>query len=273
MTEDPSALQMRRSLDAAMSCYAAARFGEAVRIFDDVLPRLVSPEMPELWYLYGDALARTGRLEEAAKALTKAVQLAPEFWAAWGSLGGVYGGMDQSERARDALVRATRALDDPKVWSNLGVIERKLGNPEAAIACFQRAIATDPSLASAWHNLGNAWRDLGAWDDAVACFERIVELRPDNARDWMDLGVAYEGAKRRTEARQAFEHALALDAEHVDATYNLAMWHLTEGDVRRTRAWYRRLKTLDAASAREFADFVARRAGVSAEEGDRLLSA
>ena len=51
----------------AMACYVAGRFEEAARIFGDVLPRIVSPKLPGAWELYGEALARLGRLEDAAK--------------------------------------------------------------------------------------------------------------------------------------------------------------------------------------------------------------
>ena len=274
MTQDPVVRGIHRSFDAAIACYNAGRFEEAARIFGDVLPRIVSPRLPGAWWLYGQALAQMGRLEEAAKALTEAVGLAPDDWTAWGSLGGAYAALDRPERARDALLRATQLhQDDAGLWSDLGVIERRLGRSQAAITCYQRAIATDPNYAPAWRNLGNAWRHADAWDDAIGCYERLVELRPDNARDWVDLVVAYAGAKRRGEARKAFEQALALDPDHVDATYNLAMWHLLEGDPRRTRAWYRRLKSLSLASAREIAESVARAMRVSAEEADEFMSA
>jgi Flp pilus assembly protein TadD len=274
MSEDPAALEIRRSVDAAMACYVAGRFEEAARIFGDVLPRIVSPMLPGAWELYGDALVHLGRLEEAAKALSEAVHLAPNVWTAWRSLGGVHVGLDQPERARDALLRATQLhQDDAELWSNLGVVERKLGKSGAAITCYERAIATDPNYAPAWRNLGNVRRDADEWDDAIRCYERLVELRPGNARDWVDLGVAYAGARKRADARKAFEQALAVDTDHVDATYNLAMWHLTEGDPRRTRAWYRRLKSLSLASAREMAELVASKMGGPPEEADGFLSA
>lgn len=273
ISADATGLEIRRSIDAAFACYLADRFEEAARIFGDVLPRIISPELPAAWAFYGEALGRIGRLEEAAAALAKTVALAPEDWRTWGNLGGVYFSLDRQEKARDCLLRATQLHEDADSWSKLGVVERRLGKSEAAIQCYQRAIATDPSYPSAWRNLGNVWRDAHAWDDAIACYERLVELRPDNARDWIDLGAAYAGAKRAVEARKAFVQALAIDPAHVDATYNIALWHLLEGDAVRTRAWYRYLKSLSLASAREFAELVARAMGGQAEVADGYLSA
>jgi tetratricopeptide (TPR) repeat protein len=264
---------IRRAIDAALACHLADRFEEAARIFGDVLPRIVSPELPAAWVFYGEALRRIGRLEEAAAALTKAVTLAPEDWLTWGNLGGVYFFLDRQEKARDCLLRATQLHEDADLWSKLGVVERRLGQSEAAIQCYQRAIATDPNYPAAWRNLGNVWRDALAWDDAIVCYERLVELRPDNARDWVDLGVAYAGAKKGSEARRAFVRALAIDPAQVNATYNLALWHLLEKDTVRTRAWYRYLKRLSLASAREFAELVTRATGTPVEVADGYLSA
>jgi Flp pilus assembly protein TadD len=275
MTEDRGGLDVRRLLQAAMACYAADRFDEAARMFGDVLPRITSPKLPEAWNCYGQALVHTGRLEEAVEALVEAVKLAPEDWRVWETLGGVYFALDRPERARDALLRATQLnRDDAELWSKLGVVERKLGKPDMATACYQRAIATDPSCAPAWRNLGNVWReDTQKWDEAIRCYKRLVELRPENARDRLDLGVAYAGARMRAEARLSFEQALELERDHIDATYNLAMWHLQESDPPRVRAWYRRLKSLSLASAQEFAEFVASKSKGSPEEADHYLSA
>jgi len=274
MTQDSAGLEIRRSLDAAVACYVAGRFEEAARIFGDVLPRIVSPPLASAWSLYGDALVRTGRLNDAVDVFVKTVGLTPDDWTAWRSLGGVYVTLDRPEEARDALLRATQLhQEDAELWSNLGVIERKLGKPEAATTCYQRAISSDSSYAPAWRNLGNVRRDAHEWDEAIRCYRRLVELRPENARDWIDLGVAYAGGRMRAEARSAFEQALVLEPDQVDATHNLVMWHLLEGDPPRVRAWFRRLKSLSLASAREFAEFVASKMEGSPEEADGFLSA
>jgi Flp pilus assembly protein TadD len=262
---------LRRSLDAAIACYIAGRHEEAARIFSDVLPCLASPVMAEAWSFYAECLVHLGRLEEAEKALLEAVRLGPDEWKPWMSLGEVYVSLDRPGRARDALLRATQLNDgDAQLWSNFGVVERRLGRPQAALACYQRAIAADPNFPPAWRNLGNVRLDAGAVDEAIHCYERLVELRPSNAGDWSTLGCAYVRAKRPDDARKTFERAVELDPDDVDATYNLMMSYCDAGDGR-ARTWYRRLKTLSVASAREFAETAARGMGISLEALDANL--
>lgn len=70
MTWQPNDGTFHATLEAGFACYRAERFEEAARILGDILPTIVSPQVPEAWWLYGDALAHIGRLEEAAAALT-----------------------------------------------------------------------------------------------------------------------------------------------------------------------------------------------------------
>jgi hypothetical protein len=54
-----------------------------------------------------------------------------------------------------------------------------LGEPAAAIAHYQRALALEPSFADYHMNLGNAQRDLARLPDAVAGYERALALQPE----------------------------------------------------------------------------------------------
>jgi len=266
--------RIRRGLDAACECFAAERYQEAASILADVLPPIVScGAHAGLWSMYGQSLVHLESFEAAAAAFRRAVELDPECGESWRYLGGVLRTLDRLSEARDALLRATQLLpDDPEAWSNFGVVLRALGDSERALTCYQHAIATDPGFVLAWRNLGNLHRDADRWADAINCYERVLELREGQARDWNDLGVAYSGMRRKDEARHAWEEALRCEPADVDATYNLAMWHLLNGsEPRRIRAWYRRLKQLSAASAREVMADVARAMGTSIEEAERYF--
>lgn len=59
-----------------------------------------------------------------------------------------------------------------------GLAQKSLGNARAAAEAFERAIALDPSLASAWFDLGTAYLDLGEPQKAVATLHRFVAANP-----------------------------------------------------------------------------------------------
>jgi tetratricopeptide (TPR) repeat protein len=50
---------------------------------------------------------------------------------------------------------------------------------EAAIGCYDQALALDPSLAAAHSNRGAALAALNRCDEALASFDRAISLRPD----------------------------------------------------------------------------------------------
>ena len=55
----------------------------------------------------------------------------------------------------------------------------------------------------------------------VAFWSDTVRKSPQSARAWNNLGFAYQQEERTDEARAAYEHALALDPEHIRARINL----------------------------------------------------
>jgi len=104
--------------------------------------------------LYGDALVRTGQLEEAVNVFLKTVELAPDDWTPgdrW--VASTLPSIDQKEPVTLFFGPRSCIKTTAELWSNLGVIERKLGKSESATRCYQRAISTDPSYAPAWRNL------------------------------------------------------------------------------------------------------------------------
>jgi tetratricopeptide (TPR) repeat protein len=76
-------------------------------------------------------------------------------------------------------------------WYNRGLIQRKLGQTEGAIADFTRAIALDSTHANSLRQRGHCHRDMGNSEAALADFTRAIELRPDDASLRDDRGVVY----------------------------------------------------------------------------------
>ncbi|MGG2383078.1 tetratricopeptide repeat protein, partial [Salmonella enterica] len=46
-------------------------------------------------------------------------------------------------------------IDQPRVWLNLGHVEKTLGNQADAITAYRRALAHSPALGEAWWSLAN----------------------------------------------------------------------------------------------------------------------
>ena len=68
---------------------------------------------------------------------------------------------------------------------NLGNIYSQLGDHEAAMDCFRKATACEPSRSHYWFNLGLCLQAKGELEEAEIVFDRAIELDPSAAEPWL----------------------------------------------------------------------------------------
>lgn len=118
----------------------------------------------------------------------------------------------------EAIAQAYQsALDQPVpailklgAWINYGSLLKQQGALTDAIALFEQAIATDPTLAIAHYNLGTAHRARGYLDEAIAAYRKAITLQPDYAEAYQNLGVALFKLGQLPESIQAFGRAIQI---------------------------------------------------------------
>jgi Flp pilus assembly protein TadD len=66
------------------------------------------------------------------------------------------------------------------------------GEPEGALAEYERSLAVDPTFTEAMHGLAKTLQDMNRFDDAIAVANRIVELDPDDVLAHTSLSVCYQ---------------------------------------------------------------------------------
>lgn len=86
---------------------------------------------------------------------------------------------------------------------------------EEAIALWRQCLESGDSTAH--YGLGYTLLELGLARDAYGHLREYVECCPWNAWAWCWLGRAHETLGELTDARVAYERAVALDAEETDA--------------------------------------------------------
>jgi tetratricopeptide (TPR) repeat protein len=140
------------------------------------------------------------------------------------------GQLPEAIAAYEDVLRAAPALAD--CWYNLGVLQRRHGNFDAALAAYARALdcgirepeqvhlnravifsdhlqrpqqaeqelraalRRNPDYAPALFNLANLHEDLGQRDAAAACYERVLQLEPDAAEPLARLAGLSRAAQR-----------------------------------------------------------------------------
>ena len=132
------------------------------------------------------------------------------------------------QRAYDEAVRALR--------------EGRVAQAERGLRALA---ASHPELGGPHANLGLLLRQSGKLDESAAALEKAVQASPRQPVYFNQLGIAYRMQGRFAQARQAYEQAMALDANYAAPQLNLGILHdLYLGDGARALELYDRYLAL-----------------------------
>ena len=108
------------------------------------------------------------------------VQKNPENTEAWANLGHLYFDSDQADKAISAYNKSLAlAPNNADVLTDLGVMYRRIGNFQQAVASFDQAIQANPKHETARFNKGIVQLyDLQDQPAAVASWQELVSLNP-----------------------------------------------------------------------------------------------
>jgi serine/threonine protein kinase/Flp pilus assembly protein TadD len=131
----------------------------------------------------GLALWRSGRIDEAAAAFRKAIDLKPDFVLAHSNL-------------RNLCLR-------------LGIEGRR----DRAVAALRHAVERKPDYALTHYTLGKLLANMNRLDEAIAAYHQAIRLKPDFlAAAYHDLGLALARGGRPDEKFAAYRHDAACAA-------------------------------------------------------------
>lgn len=119
----------------------------------------------------------TMRIAEAEKIVAQE----PKNYMVWVQLGNDYFDTDQAQKAVNAYSKALEIepnhQNTPNVLTDQGVMYRKMGLFDKAIANFEKASALDPRHAQSLFNLGVVYaNDLKQNDKAIAVWQKYLAI-------------------------------------------------------------------------------------------------
>src|SRR5260370_26843017 len=104
-----------------------------------------------------------------------------------------------------------------------------LGQPEKAIACFQKGVSLYPAFIEAHYNLGytyltrfQASQTIQDRDLALAEFKRTLDTNPRYTNALNNIGNIYFAQKNLTQAAEAYQTLLKYKNDVFETYYNLA---------------------------------------------------
>jgi tetratricopeptide (TPR) repeat protein len=145
--------------------------------------------------LAGIAMNR-GDHERAAAVLQRALLRWPDDAFALGMLGQVYLELARLHDAEIALRRSVDLEPNPATCVFLGVAVDRQGRPDEAVQWLHESLAIDPNYEESHYNLGYIDERNGDIEAAIARYRRALELDPDYAIARARLGALLNAGHR-----------------------------------------------------------------------------
>lgn len=103
--------------------------------------------------------------------------------------------------------------------------------------------------AELYYHMGNAFYSLEQPDSSITYLRMATRIDTTYSRAWVNLGIAYDTSRRRRDARDAYNHAIAVNPNDVLAYCHLGFNYFEGGDVDRAVKLYGRALEIDPDSA------------------------
>ena len=137
----------------------------------------LTPRFPLIHLNLGEHLLANGRVDEAVRLFSRAIEIEPGY---------------------------------AKAHNNLGVVFWSSGKADRALSHLTQAIEADPTLAKAHTNLGIAYNGMRRPAEALASFERALAISPNDPQTHCGAALAQVLLGRPASARPHYETSLRL---------------------------------------------------------------
>ena len=182
----------------------------------------VSPPQTEINSVI--ALYSNGQIQEALDSVEVLIKDYPKEPLLYNISGVCYKAVGQLDAAVKSFERALAIKPDyTEVNYNLGVIYKELGQLNAAVKCYKKALNLKPDYTDAHYNLGNAFKELGQLEDAVKSYEKALAFKPDHAKAHNNLGNVLSDLGLLDDAVKSYKKAVVVKPDYAEAYNNLGV--------------------------------------------------
>ncbi|MGH8212457.1 MAG: tetratricopeptide repeat-containing sulfotransferase family protein [Rhodanobacteraceae bacterium] len=215
--------QSPRNLIARGNALArAGRLIDAAELYRAVLS--ANPESFEAHANLGGILVALGRFACAEPHLQQALALHPEQAPLHQSLGVAFAEQGRALEAEASFCRSAElAPDNPDIRHHLGSALYRLQRYDEAKAQYRRALDVAPNHSGALNGLAQLARRHQRFAEAEELYRRVLASCPTDTAALYGLGHCLANAGRVAEACESMERAIALRPDYIDAYYRLAL--------------------------------------------------
>jgi tetratricopeptide (TPR) repeat protein len=191
-------------------------------------------------YTLGSTAVGEGRNEDAVKHFNRAIELDPNFFAAYVSLAVAYNNKGQISRASEYVEKAYTLRERATTREKLKIIDNYhafiTGDAEKNIETLELYRQTYPRDIVAPVNLSSLYTRLGKFDKTEELSRTAINLDPGVSVSYLNLGRALIHQTRYEEARAIFEDAVSRKFESPQiqkGLFTIAFATGDEGEMKR----------------------------------------
>ncbi len=176
----------------------------------------------------GEALAKSGKLDDALQVFRKLAEDDPVQGAANARLGWVLGQLGQPEQAAIELQKAfDLAPDTAEFRVNLGSTFLELNRRDEAQELFRSALEIDPACAN--FEIGKILVSAGDLKGAIKCYQQTLACDPNWIPLYSEIAVLLARQKQFDEAVVYAARAVQMSPHDADVHYNLGVMYAQQG--------------------------------------------
>jgi len=206
------------------------RLDEAIASFERALT--LKPHLHGANLFLAVARYKQNHFDQALAAVRKETGSHPKDSAAWMWEGVIQLAMDRPEEAAAALDKAAQlAPDNVDILYHRGRAHLFVSNKS-----YSKMFKADPKSWRVRQLLAEANASAERHMDAIAEYEAAIKLAPSEPRLHEELGTQYRWAGKTQEAEQAYLKELEIDPENVTAQYKLGVLAIEKGDPARGKS-------------------------------------
>jgi tetratricopeptide (TPR) repeat protein len=200
-------IEMLRDYRRLFALVFAKQYADVIPLARELLAR--EPKIISVWRMLSEALSRTGKSEEAVRALTVGIEEA-----------GRSGVGEEISQAYEQLASMLNRRGD------------RAGSERVLQEALRRNIASEPMK----RDLAKILTDSGRSSEALAVLQSLSGSQDAETLD--ALGVSLAEAGRLADARDTFLRALQTDPANVDVLSHLGTLSLREQNAAAARDWF-----------------------------------
>jgi serine/threonine protein kinase/tetratricopeptide (TPR) repeat protein len=174
----------------------------------------------------------------------RAIQLDPNFAAAYRAVGVVYSSISQQERANEYFAKAFELREHASEQEKLIIAADYYGNvtgeQDKAVKAWRECIENYPRRYNTYDNIGVTYSTLGEHQRAVEAFRQNVLLDPGSTIAFGNLVNSLMVLQRFDEARQTIEQSPGTSSDMVmrNARYALAFLRSDSPGMEEQQKWF-----------------------------------